>query len=179
MKENICAIFLPHDYRRIYNINSVYYQKYATQKIALELEQHLRQNSIHRYILNLNGWLALDTAKILVELRNIYPFITIDFVADTTKIFLHNEEYQKMHNALLQKADNKISSKDISNFPNKIYWTQHACPEFYIYPLVTANHILTVDVSRLLERMIRLAERDNKKISYFRFMPIKKFPLLS
>ncbi len=179
MKENVCAIFLPHDFRRLYNINSTYYQEYALQKIALELEQHLRQNSIQRYILNLHGWLALSTANILLELRNIYPFVTIEFVEDTTKIFSNSTEYQKIHNAIFEKADSKIQSKVIKDFSNKIYWTQHYCPEYYIYPFVTANCVLTVNASRLLERMIRLAENENKQVSYFNFVPIKKAPLLS
>lgn len=167
MINNICTVFLPISYSRgCYHLQSSHYYDYAKQKIALELEREICENSINCFVINLFGLPALDAADAMLNLREKYSFIELDFIENCSQLFINNKSYNQKHDFLLSNADKKISAKQLQSF-NKKYLKYFACPPYYAYAFSMANRILVYKVSPLLSRLADIAYLHDIKVDSF------------
>lgn len=111
------------------------------------------------------GFPSLDAADLMINLREKYNFLELNFIENYSPLFSNNTEYNERYQFLVHQADNRISLKQTQELIPK-YAKYFDFPQHYFYALNIANRLLINKVSPLLSRLAKIAIQ-HQKCRYF------------
>ena len=113
------------------------------------------------------GFPSLDAADLMINLREKYNFLELNFIENYSPLFSNNTEYNERYQFLVHQADNRISLKQTQELIPKCA-KYFDFPQHYFYALNIANRLLINKVSPLLSRLAKIAIKHQKNVDTFK-----------
>ena len=160
-----CAVFVPGSYDKIaLGRNPSDVVRYMRQKTTYVLEKEIRNESVAHFILNLMGFPALDTAEVLIKLRDDFPHVALEFIRDPSQIHIGNRLYRSRHDELYERADVQTAEQGYALPPEKY---RPPYPPHYLHAVYAADRIVLTPTGNMMFRLMSLACLLDKPVTEF------------
>lgn len=168
MTDNACAVLLPNTYKAFSSSSVARKITYIRQTIALELERQICDYSVNHFIMGLIGQPALDAAEVLLTLKETYPYVMLEFIADTPTHLDRMETHRDKHDYLVKHAD--VSIPKNGPYPHDKYLKKYLFnPKHNIYAILNSNRAIIGNCSQLLDTASKIALSKGSEVKFLTF----------